>query len=121
MTSRSQRHDGDVINGTSHGPPAAASPAAARRPPEPALTASLVRLGAFAGLHPLPPSPGAEHRGGGPSVRPVPGGEEGPADGHLPRQGKCAERDAAGPGRGSQGPPLQGGPRSAPRARGSRC
>jgi hypothetical protein len=30
MTSRVRRHNGDVINGTSHGPPAAASPPPAR-------------------------------------------------------------------------------------------
>lgn len=39
LTSRRRRHGRDVINGTSHGPPAAAR----RRPPEPALTAPLVR------------------------------------------------------------------------------
>ncbi|CAF4758273.1 unnamed protein product [Pieris macdunnoughi] len=41
LTSRSLRHGCDVTNGTSHGPPAAC------RPPEPALTASLVRSRAF--------------------------------------------------------------------------
>lgn len=54
LTSRRRRHGCDVINGTSHGPPAAASP---RRPPEPALTAPLVRAGAF--IRPRRPRPTA--------------------------------------------------------------
>lgn len=57
LTSRLRRHGRDVTNGTSHGPPASSRLAPrARRPPEPALTASLVRSGALLPLLPQLPT-----------------------------------------------------------------